>query len=97
MIRRPPRSTTTDTLFPYTTLVRSAVDLRESTMAAANPDLTSDTPALRRHDGTIIGLIGSVHASSHFFQLVFPTLYLSLAHEYGYDFVKLGKIGRAHV
>src|SRR3546814_7369562 len=27
MIRRPPRSTRTDTLFPYTTLFRSAVDL----------------------------------------------------------------------
>src|SRR3546814_10658216 len=29
MIRRPPRSTRTDTLFPYTTLFRSAVDLRD--------------------------------------------------------------------
>src|SRR3546814_4454519 len=28
MIRRPPRSTRTDTLFPYTTLFRSRVDLR---------------------------------------------------------------------
>src|SRR3546814_6999351 len=28
MIRRPPRSTRTDTLFPYTTLFRSAADLR---------------------------------------------------------------------
>src|SRR3546814_10811197 len=28
MIRRPPRSTRTDTLFPYTTLFRSAVDDR---------------------------------------------------------------------
>src|SRR3546814_3832451 len=28
MIRRPPRSTRTDTLFPYTTLFRSAVDPR---------------------------------------------------------------------
>src|SRR3546814_8961227 len=28
MIRRPPRSTRTDTLFPYTTLFRSACDLR---------------------------------------------------------------------
>src|SRR3546814_5660545 len=28
MIRRPPRSTRTDTLFPYTTLFRSAVALR---------------------------------------------------------------------
>src|SRR3546814_10405131 len=29
MIRRPPRSTRTDTLFPYTTLFRSARDQRE--------------------------------------------------------------------
>src|SRR3546814_14711863 len=28
MIRRPPRSTRTDTLFPYTTLFRSALGLR---------------------------------------------------------------------
>src|SRR3546814_4096529 len=28
MIRRPPRSTRTDTLFPYTTLFRSAGDIR---------------------------------------------------------------------
>src|SRR3546814_274070 len=28
MIRRPPRSTRTDTLFPYTTLFRSALQLR---------------------------------------------------------------------
>src|SRR3546814_5501657 len=28
MIRRPPRSTRTDTLFPYTTLFRSAADCR---------------------------------------------------------------------
>src|SRR3546814_16605410 len=27
MIRRPPRSTRTDTLFPYTTLFRSAIDI----------------------------------------------------------------------
>src|SRR3546814_4670917 len=29
MIRRPPRSTRTDTLFPYTTLVRSRADQRQ--------------------------------------------------------------------
>ncbi|KAA0911794.1 MFS transporter [Pusillimonas sp. ANT_WB101] len=46
--------------------------------------------AIKRQDWKIISLIGAVHASSHFFQLVLPTLYLSLAHEYGYDFVKLG-------
>src|SRR3546814_7137648 len=36
MIRRPPRSTRTDTLFPYTTLFRS---------------LAGQVPALRRPDG----------------------------------------------
>src|SRR3546814_18915737 len=30
MIRRPPRSTRTDTLFPYTTLFRSSVSLAQS-------------------------------------------------------------------
>src|SRR3546814_17005870 len=29
MIRRPPRSTRTDTLFPYTTLFRSTVELKD--------------------------------------------------------------------
>src|SRR3546814_1655528 len=32
MIRRPPRSTRTDTLFPYTTLFRSAVEHAENVM-----------------------------------------------------------------
>src|SRR3546814_11037717 len=34
MIRRPPRSTRTDTLFPYTTLFRSDVDVKKQTIAA---------------------------------------------------------------
>src|SRR3546814_15143494 len=33
MIRRPPRSTRTDTLFPYTTLFRSLVDLQRGDRA----------------------------------------------------------------
>jgi FSR family fosmidomycin resistance protein-like MFS transporter len=49
-----------------------------------------DSPQLKRRDWSIISLIGAVHGTSHFFQLVLPTLYLSLAHEFGYDFVKLG-------
>src|SRR3546814_5471395 len=36
MIRRPPRSTRTDTLFPYTTLFRSRLLDRGVTIAAAN-------------------------------------------------------------
>src|SRR3546814_6394965 len=35
MIRRPPRSTRTDTLFPYTTLFRSAHHFQESGTAAS--------------------------------------------------------------
>src|SRR3546814_11551008 len=38
MIRRPPRSTRTDTLFPYTTLFRSFVDKVDATMIGAHPD-----------------------------------------------------------
>src|SRR3546814_20712406 len=35
MIRRPPRSTRTDTLFPYTTLFRSCVRLKERLNSSA--------------------------------------------------------------
>src|SRR5690554_5646144 len=58
---------------------------------SAIPDTEAvDFRLIRRKDWTIIGLIGSAHSASHFFKLVFPTLYLSLAHEFGYYFVKLG-------
>src|SRR3546814_962976 len=43
MIRRPPRSTRTDTLFPYTTLFRSVYCARER--AARRPE----TPCCHRH------------------------------------------------
>src|SRR3546814_8499046 len=36
MIRRPPRSTRTDTLFPYTTLFRSATDAGSATRNTAH-------------------------------------------------------------
>lgn len=49
-----------------------------------------DSAIVRRRDWLIIALVGGAHACSHFFQLVLPTLYLSLAHEYGYDFAQLG-------
>src|SRR3546814_20542660 len=39
MIRRPPRSTRTDTLFPYTTLFRSRVDGLRVAAAVGAPDL----------------------------------------------------------
>src|SRR3546814_17554462 len=41
MIRRPPRSTRTDTLFPYTTLFRSGIDLQQL-VAPDHPALAVD-------------------------------------------------------
>src|SRR3546814_4274182 len=42
MIRRPPRSTRTDTLFPYTTLFRSATTKRRAARAGWPPPLAWD-------------------------------------------------------
>src|SRR3546814_8474684 len=44
MIRRPPRSTRTDTLFPYTTLFRSDRDARSSRCSEAIADLDAVGP-----------------------------------------------------
>src|SRR3546814_17161398 len=48
MIRRPPRSTRTDTLFPYTTLFRAAASLR-----AVRVPLTERTPGGRLRTGPL--------------------------------------------
>src|SRR3546814_13500813 len=40
MIRRPPRSTRTDTLFPYPTLFRSGSDAQASAGGDLDPDIT---------------------------------------------------------
>src|SRR3546814_12334961 len=44
MIRRPPRSTRTDTLFPYTTLFRSVFVERVSTDAEGKPRILLEEP-----------------------------------------------------
>src|SRR3546814_6569901 len=55
MIRRPPRSTPTDTLFPYTTLFRSdaarrgTMDRAARDRAPARPRRLYDRVAVRRH------------------------------------------------
>ncbi|MVW73674.1 MULTISPECIES: MFS transporter [unclassified Bordetella] len=49
-----------------------------------------DSPELRRRDWLTILLIGIVHASSHFFQLVLPSLYVSLGAAFNLDFARLG-------
>src|SRR3546814_17879409 len=60
MIRRPPRSTRTDTLFPYTTLFRSALivglreDLRETVRLGAEDMLQAQS----------VGTVGVAHAQA---------------------------------
>src|SRR3546814_10191495 len=45
MIRRPPRSTRTDTLLPYTTLLRSTLDkLAPSAIGKKAPEIAGQTP-----------------------------------------------------
>src|SRR3546814_20532493 len=58
MIRRPPRSTRTDPRFPYTTLFRSAVDLRVQQDVCA-----WQAPGHRRHGlshGPVAGIPGDL-------------------------------------
>ncbi len=43
-----------------------------------------------RRDWKVIALIGILHGSSHFYQLVLPSLYLSLNRDFGYSFAELG-------
>lgn len=43
-----------------------------------------------RQDWLTIGLVGSAHASSHFFQLVMPSLFVFWAADFGLDFAALG-------
>src|SRR3546814_19023968 len=65
MIRRPPRSTRTDTLFPYTTLFRSAWRRLLGLLGWCRPDL--EEPDVRchlsRHRSEGIGLRSEEHTS----------------------------------
>src|SRR3546814_20405330 len=59
MIRRPPRSTRTDTLFPYTTLFRSAV---LSTSARSQRRFLGLPKSVRKLAGAILGGRGKQEA-----------------------------------
>src|SRR3546814_18195267 len=78
MIRRPPRSTRTDTLFPYTTLFRS-VKAAESTngdkVIAASHKITYD--GLRADGLTVRALDGQMNT---------PSYVGTVNREAGYDF-----------
>src|SRR3546814_5797276 len=53
MIRRPPRSTRTDTLFPYTTLFRSALDFEP--VQRVLPPARSDRESIAAANRHIVG------------------------------------------
>src|SRR3546814_18915845 len=55
MIRRPPRSTRTDTLFPYTTLFRSPLPSKQSRHDAAQD--YRETHGLGQNQSAISGLV----------------------------------------
>lgn len=50
----------------------------------------ADSPQIQRRDWKIITLIGAAHSCSHFFQLVFPTLFIALNTEFGFSYSQLG-------
>lgn len=57
--------------------------------AALPPTKSSPGPSAR-DDWRTIGLVGSAHAGSHFFQLVIPSLFVPLGSAFGLDFAQLG-------
>src|SRR3546814_3650423 len=67
MRRRPPRSTRTDTLFPYTTLFRSAAMAEDAMAAATNPAALAALP----DDQFTLGL-SLIHAEPGYRASSFP-------------------------
>src|SRR3546814_2034901 len=65
MIRRPPRSTRTDTLFPYTTLFRSVTDV--SSVTGFPESLDGRVKTL--HPGVHAGLLADLRLQEHERQL----------------------------
>src|SRR3546814_5233451 len=60
MIRRPPRSTRTDTLFPYTTLFRSCAEV----LGVEPHHRVPVTEQVGRHDGADIAFVAGQQNSS---------------------------------
>src|SRR3546814_20910352 len=70
MIRRPPRSTRTDTLFPYTTLFRSLLaarrhprDFARHHRTGIGPEMTDEQRMLVDMAGDIFGAYGEAKAT----------------------------------
>src|SRR3546814_20219104 len=105
MIRRPPRSTRTDTLFPYTTLFRSGVDhvvLLDLEVVGAEREALQERRLEDEAEAVLFGLLRAevgVAAAHHL-----PGLVAEVGRGAGHvDPVRVGhaaaapRIGRAHV
>src|SRR3546814_12683396 len=64
MVRRPPRSTRTDTLLPYTTLFRSQVEVEQGKVEAAGGGFGKRGQAVRGVDDCVA--LGAQQAGDHF-------------------------------
>src|SRR3546814_11961846 len=102
MIRRPPRSTRTDTLFPYTTLFRSAWDsLREPAFPFAEGLLPYDAAALvaaieAEDEARALRLArGALFEGRAFREIEEPLAEAALAHYQDFGHALIYEIGRA--
>src|SRR3546814_12018278 len=79
MIRRPPRSTRTDTLFPYTTLFRSAGHRRRFSHAAHKPFarrfLVAQVLADQRQSHAVVSRVSCTQATDRAGKAATGTLY----------------------
>src|SRR3546814_4174428 len=104
MIRRPPRSTRTDTLFPYTTLFRSATDEFRSEVTRSRPTRV----VVMLYDEAIASLEAAIEAMQrnaieercnrvNVVTEIIATLHMSLDMDKGGEIADQLEIGRAHV
>src|SRR3546814_16413372 len=100
MIRRPPRSTRTDTLFPYTTLFRSIIAVETGPYAAIEPAAATDDRVaralLKPHEHMDCRRREDLPARLHYGHNPRVAAIICIA-EPGWSIIAGEQIGRAHV
>src|SRR3546814_18535175 len=101
MIRRPPRSTRTDTLFPYTTLFRSHTGGRRDRWKASRREITAHREWSRRRCDRAAGPEQHLRLGGRLSLGLQPLLLGTRRLVHGDRLVNMfygsGEIGRAHV
>src|SRR3546814_19545601 len=98
MIRRPPRPTRPDTLFPYTTLFRSMLATRASELAIEDAGLLDDPLLKNGQTGVAFGSSsGSPPALSELAKILITNNTDSVRANSYIQIMPHMKIGRAHV